>query len=552
MPQPSRAKQQTLQIKFWLFGLEVSYFVVNYVPAPIWKLMVLIFDVFMFWFRKVYDVLSGRSATSRYKQDLQNAQSLEEWSYVASRLDSISGGELWRQNFISNKYDYKLISERLHSLRNARESKDFPHLLTLLRSSLLRNFGGIAEKELYTRAYSGTKTLIETYVAEILKCLIFINDFEYKDDFTNTVNSFNQLKLDFFHDVRQTYGSTALILQGGSLFGLCHIGVIKAMYFKGLLPRIISGSGVGAVVAAFVCCLIDDHLLSHLVTLSKQMANLPDEVLDKRSGKVVENVVVRGFSEDTLNFMKYTKSTIKHLTFEEAYLSTGKVLNIMVHPTNSSAPFLLNYITTPNVMIISALYCSMGSGVLVENAHLYVKDINGEIKPMDYPEPCIFMTPHEANTYMGVTYTRLTELFNVNHFIVSLARPYLAALVGNGLRHSSTWYPKRVLRTVMGLELQHRIDMLNRSGLLFGFIKRLAVDDKTPTTSTSEITIVPHLRTLVKDFTRIFDVSRSNENIPYWILVGERSVWPLFPILWTRTAIEFTLDDLYNNQRKMR
>lgn len=54
----------------------------------------------------------------------------------------------------------------------------------------------------------------------------------------------------------------------------------------------------------------------------------------------------------------------------------------------------------------------------------------------------------------------------------------------------------------------------------------------------------------MQDFGRVFDVHKTFENIPYWVLVGERSVWPLFPLLWTRCAIEFALDDLYNIHRK--
>ena len=53
----------------------------------------------------------------------------------------------------------------------------------------------------------------------------------------------------------------------------------------------------------------------------------------------------------------------------------------------------------------------------------------------------------------------------------------------------------------------------------------------------------------MKDFGRVFDVHKTMENIPYWVLVGERSVWPLFPLLWSRCAIEFALDDLYNLHR---
>lgn len=127
----------------------------------------------------------------------------------------------------------------------------------------------------------------------------------------------------------------------------------------------------------------------------------------------------------------------------------------------------------------------------------------------------------------------------------------MAPLIVNDIKHKSGWKPKRVLQRLLGLELQHRVELMDRAGILFNFVKRMAVDEKTPKNS-SDITIVPELRTLVKDFGRVFDVHRTMENIPYWILVGERSLWPVLPILWTRCAVEFTLDDLYNRRRRHR
>jgi len=42
--------------------------------------------------------------------------------------------------------------------------------------------------------------------------------------------------------------------------GLMHIGVVKALYTIGMLPDIISGSSLGAIVAAFVCVRSDEEL----------------------------------------------------------------------------------------------------------------------------------------------------------------------------------------------------------------------------------------------------------------------------------------------------
>lgn len=42
--------------------------------------------------------------------------------------------------------------------------------------------------------------------------------------------------------------------------GLYHIGVVKALFEQDLLPRIISGTAVGALIAALICIHTDDEL----------------------------------------------------------------------------------------------------------------------------------------------------------------------------------------------------------------------------------------------------------------------------------------------------
>jgi TAG lipase/lysophosphatidylethanolamine acyltransferase len=60
--------------------------------------------------------------------------------------------------------------------------------------------------------------------------------------------------------VSQSFGNTALILTGGVTFGLYHLGVIKALHQQRLLPRIISGASVGALIAALVCIHTEEEL----------------------------------------------------------------------------------------------------------------------------------------------------------------------------------------------------------------------------------------------------------------------------------------------------
>jgi Domain of unknown function (DUF3336) len=75
------------------------------------------------------------------------------------------GNDLWRQNPVDKRYDYKLIHSRLQTLVEAQENGDVQGLMYIIRSGasfndlltsgLLRNLGNITAKKLYNHGYAG-------------------------------------------------------------------------------------------------------------------------------------------------------------------------------------------------------------------------------------------------------------------------------------------------------------------------------------------------------------------------------------------------------------
>ena len=187
-------------------------------------------------------------------------------------------------------------------------------------------------------------------------------------DGQNIVPGFNsQTKLDLLHDTRQAFGRSTLVLQGGAIFGLCHLGVVKALYLRGLLPRIITGTATGALIAALVGIHTEDELLDFLngdaIDLSafaskngvngdntKKTANDADgywNTLKKR----VRRFMREGYFLDVKVLEECVRANVGDLTFEEAYNRTKRVLNITVATTGrGGVPSLLNYLTAPNVV----------------------------------------------------------------------------------------------------------------------------------------------------------------------------------------------------------
>jgi TAG lipase/lysophosphatidylethanolamine acyltransferase len=277
----------------------------------------------------------------------------------------------------SRSYDWSLINQRLDSLITAREDNDLISLLDLIRSGLVRNLGNITAPRLYNRSFAGTKYLVEEYIAQVVGAVDDINvrpssipaganetGIEYE---THALGISTQRKLDFLHDTRQAFGRTTLVLQGGAIFGLCHLGVVKALFLRGLLPRIITGTATGALIASLVAIHTEDELPSVLkgdgIDLSAFEAHAH---LGQQTGKQsieygwrtllrrIRRFMREGYFLDVTVLEECVKANVGDLTFEEAYNRSKRVLNITVATEGQEGvPALLNYITAPNVVSIS-------------------------------------------------------------------------------------------------------------------------------------------------------------------------------------------------------
>jgi TAG lipase/lysophosphatidylethanolamine acyltransferase len=246
----------------------------------------------------------------------------------------------------------------------ARESEDIPTLVNLLRSGLLRNLGNITSTKLFTHAYAGTKLLIDDYITQVALSIQYVASVQpapiHPGGFTS------QAKLELLHDTRQAFGRTTLLLQGGSAFGLCHLGVVKALHLQGLLPRIITGTAAGAMIAALVGIHSEDELLPLLdgagIDLSaferRKKALGGDGSGDGQSWfgtfyRRMKRLVQKGYLFDVGVLEECVRANVGDLTFEEAYARSKRILNITVATTGKNGtPNLLNYLTAPNVVCL--------------------------------------------------------------------------------------------------------------------------------------------------------------------------------------------------------
>lgn len=172
-----------------------------------------------------------------------------------------------------------------------------------------------------------------------------------------------QMKLDAIHDTRLSFGRTVLVLQGGAIFGLCHLGVVKALLLKGLLPRIVAGTATGALIAALVCVHNEDDLLDIINGRNidfTAFTNRPSRTGSSNHGwlETLTRRVKRWWREghflDVRVLEELLRTNIGDVTFEEAYEKTRRVLNITVTTSGGAGvPNLLNYLTAPNVVCLT-------------------------------------------------------------------------------------------------------------------------------------------------------------------------------------------------------
>ncbi|CAI4216598.1 unnamed protein product [Parascedosporium putredinis] len=165
--------------------------------------------------------LAWQSPVDLWLHLLHGAETYEDWEEAALHLDNLLGLDLWRNNPVSQFYDYRLINQRLNTLATAREENDLYQIINLLRSGLVRDLGSITAPRLYNKAFAGTKYLIEEYISQIAECIEEITALPTVTPYGGGGGGYvkgvpqltTQMKLDFIHDTRQAFGRSTLLIR---------------------------------------------------------------------------------------------------------------------------------------------------------------------------------------------------------------------------------------------------------------------------------------------------------------------------------------------------
>lgn len=471
---------------------------------------------------------------------MKNAETMDQWQTAARDLDMLEDNEAWKADSESSEFDARLIEIRLKQLDEARINCDIKVMLNLVRTALSRDLGGMGNIKLYKHSHIGTKNLIERYVnstVETIQSMVELSKHKLMDDL-ETRDILEQVVY-----ARQSFGRSALLLSGGATFGMNHIGVLKALFEAKLLPRIISGASAGSIVCAVVCTRTDEEIPQVLKDFAYgdlavfEDAEKEDGILER-----IQRLLTKGSWIDMKHLSRVMQEMLGDITFQEAYNRTRRILNICVSSASVyELPRLLNYVTSPNVMIWSAVAASCSVPLLFSAAPLLVKSpLTGEYTSWN-PTPQKWIDGSVDN---DLPMTRLAEMFNVNHFIVSQVNPHVVPFLvkeEEAISHDvETETGPGWVYTLTNLakdEVLHRMSVLTELGIFPNLVTkaRSVLSQKY----SGDITILPAIE--YKDFPRMLK-NPTTDFMEQACLCGERATWPKLSRIRNHCAVELELD----------
>jgi TAG lipase/steryl ester hydrolase/phospholipase A2/LPA acyltransferase len=505
------------------------------------------------------------------RERMSAAESHAAWDTAAKALDIAEGNNAWKADDFTpiaratgeTDYNPQLIAARLAELNQVRGTGDVSAIIRVMRTSLSRDLGGVGNADLYRHCHTGTKQLVERYVES---CLATIEAIVHQATTgapappttpldPNTTTPSNVVPRQLLEELlyaRQTFGRSALLLSGGGTFGMSHIGVVKSLFEASLLPRIVSGASAGSIVCAVLCTRTDaemPQLIRDFPHGDLSVFGDPSPGGDSSFFSHLRLLLTQGTWSDIRHLSRVMRNMMGDLTFQEAYNRTRRILNICVSSAGVyELPRLLNYVTAPNVMIWSAVAASCSVPLVFSAAPLLAKDPNTGAHSHWEATPQSSWIDGSVDNDLPMT--RLSEMFNVNHFIVSQVNPHVAPFLprDDGNVESTRASPPRssptmasewkgTLTSLARDEVLHRLHFLSELGILPNVMTKLR--SVLSQRYSGDINILPELS--IGDLPLILS-NPTSEFMVRVSLLGERATWPKLSRIRDRCAIELALD----------
>jgi NTE family protein len=465
---------------------------------------------------------------------MAHASTYPEWYALAMAFDERVGALDWRACDRSDLMHTELIRRQMHEMRRLREQGDGFGVIDALQESLYRHLTEFSNPALYQRALSGTKFLVTDYLEEVEACMMFLCRAE-----RGGINA--RKKLRRFLQAEKLFGQPALMLSGGAVFGIFHLGVIKGLWENGLLPRVISGSSMGAIVGTWACCRNEVEL--------RMLLEDPCSVLNREALRFLlpaEALEARALM-DQPRLLRHIVANAGSYTFREAYRHSGRILNISVSPTSKrQKPRVLNWLTAPEALVEYAALASSAIPGAFPPVRLQARR-NGEVRPYIEGETWV-----DGSVADDMPMGRMSRLLNTNLFIASQANPHVIPFIRHyrsrglvpGLQHVGGAFVHANLAASFSLAK----DYLPLSPLRTLFEKFHSL---TAQTYMGDINVqMPFQAGLYRKLMR----DPSEADLRLFVRLGERETWPRIEMIRNQTRVhrmfETCIADLKRQMRQ--
>ena len=355
-------------------------------------------------------VMSRDKSRTELVEKLRNSASYAEYIENSKNLDRYLKLDEWCNEDRYKYYDWRNLRRTIGNLRKLRHARKCEDLMVVLQTCVKSNFAGTENPLMYSHCHYGTKRLIEKYNTEVVKCLNLIIE-------SDAVNI--REKRMFFRIINKNFGRTCLVLSGGASFCYNHFGVLKALIENDLMPKILSGTSGGGMIAALAATRHNDELLN---LISPKLSCKINAFGDEPMWKWVKRWWETGARFDSVEWAKKAQWwTTGSTTFEESYKRTGKILNISTVPNDIHSPTILcNYITSPNCCIWSAMLASAAVPGILNPVMLMEKTKDDVIRPFSLGSKW-----KDGSLRTDVPLSTLNMYFNTKFSIVSQVNPHV-------------------------------------------------------------------------------------------------------------------------------
>jgi NTE family protein len=453
---------------------------------------------------------------------MRGAEDYEAWRKGAEAAAERVGAEAWRADPSSSVYDAELLREHTEELTRAREARKPEALIPLLQEALYRHLGELADPRLYAMTPLGTKHVVEAFYAEALACIAYLAD-------PNETGLNPVFTLAGFRRAAHIFGRSALMLSGGATLGFFHLGVVKALFEHDLLPDVLSGASMGALVACGTGVRSDAELTALFANpkaiRTDAMKRLP------RARARSERAIY-----DPVRLEEVVTHNCGDYTFREAHARSGRTVSISVSPTRQrQKPRVLCHYTTPDVLMNSAAIASAAIPGAFPGVTLRQRLPSGESVPYMGTETWI-----DGSLKGDLPMRRLSRLHNVNHFIVSQVNPHVAPVRRVTGRSGVMPFVSKAIVSSFRTQIAHQLRLARsytRNTPLYGTIDVAHSLAEQP--YGGDINIHPRLRpiALLRTFSNI-----SHAELLKHIHEGERATWPLLARVRDQTCVSRALD----------